>query len=305
MPISHGFNTIPHFSALVVALGTLLAWTGGHIGLVLALVTGFSLTRGLPNAAELIIFFFAAPDPVTVPRSALGRAAFGLAAGLVTGLLWTASSSPRAGELGRQLLGNELIKVGGLVVVGVLAALFGRSLQASALARWLARPLLAAASSSALVRGAAAAALLAYAAVVDRGYPFHANDIEIRIVDTRSGRPLGARASEAFHRREIFVEFGGDQIRGFWSALQGGWSSDYVRQGGAHAAPGTDIAVHLVPACRPDLVVKGPPYIRQSRSLPLPKAGPFAAGHKYLIVVPVDVGAVMSLCGSAAGGGRS
>jgi hypothetical protein len=164
---------------------------------------------------------------------------------------------------------------------------------------------LAAVSSSGLLRASAAVALLAYAAVVDRFYPFHANEIEIRVVDAKSGLPVGARGSEVFHRGEIFVEFGADEIRTFWSAVVGSWLADNSRPGGARAAPGTDIAVHLAPACRPDLVLTGPPYIRRSRSLPLPKAGPAAVGHKYLIVVPVDVEAVMSLCGSAASAGRS
>jgi hypothetical protein len=284
VPVSHAFTAVPHFSAIVIVLGAAMAYYGRHLSLVIALVGGFWLLRGFPNASELIIFFFAATDPVTTPRRPHPRFIFGFIAGLITGALW-------------HFTPNEIVKVAGLVVVGAVAPFF-RDLPFERITiRFLGRFGSEAFWSTRRMRLAGVLFLLLYAVVIDRAFPFHETEAEVVIVDAATGQPLsGPAVSPLLDKSEVLLTFEGRRMRVFWSTLHRAWSTQYDDVTLPRLDERTVVVAVASLRCRPAARVSEP-FIGKVRLELQPKRGRWSRANKYRFYIPVDRQQIARVCG--------
>jgi hypothetical protein len=292
--VSHGFTTIPHFQFVVAVIGATLAVLGNHVALVLALIAGFSATRGFPNAAELIIFLHAAPDPSTSPRVTWQRWLFGTCAGALTGIFFWANGH-----------GNELTKVSGLVAMSFLmpwirtrrpAPSHGLILRRFAEGAWWR-------STGATMVGAALVVL--YGALADRFMGHKPFDLWTYFELARTHERLDADGVHELLAGNVHISYPGthgadEEI--VWSRLNHGW--DLVRHSRRAADPLTDVASLQIVyrlACLPDVPLDDGGLVRP-RLERLPKRGLWTMKGTAQLVLEVDADAIRARCAAARGG---
>lgn len=282
-PISHGFTHIPHFTLVVAGIGALTAWLGGHIDVVLAILVGTYKTRGFPSSAELIIFLFAATDPVTIPRQLWHRIQFGLMASVITGLLW-------------QVTSNELVKVGGLMTTGLLMPFFLR-FDYDAWMREHVGPIATTAFWSRWpLRLAGALAIVAYGYKADNFYPHREHEVSISVRDAQTGAELGRAAAHELFAGDIRVQYDATTLSVSWADLYGAWN--WTSQG-IHPGliqPGAPVRLRYHLACRPDVEESSDRFIATPRIVASASHGVASRTDNRTIILGVHVEAIRAAC---------
>jgi hypothetical protein len=282
-PISHQFTHIPHFTVVVVALGTAMAMLGGHLDVVLALLTGTFITRRFGiNSSELIIFFFAATDPATIPKNLGHRWEFGLIASIVTGILWQHTS-------------NELVKVAGLMLAGLIMPLLIRLAPDPQMPQrfgrwgredfWSRRPL----------RLTAAAVLIAYGLIADHIYPYRASEVGVQVVDAATQLALSRADARSLLAGDVTIAYGNEELRAFWSDLFGGWTWNGRSFHPEPLDEHTELHLSYRLACRPEVEQHGETFIHPTVSATRP-IGALAMRKDYTILLSVDRAAIEAAC---------
>jgi hypothetical protein len=285
--VSHGFTTIPHFQLVVAVIGAALALLGDHVALVLAVLVGFALTRGFPNAAELIIFLHAAPDPSTSPRVTWKRWLFGLCGGALTGAFFWAGH------------GNELTKVSGLIVMSLvmpwlrhvdLTPRLPSTLRSLAAAGWWR-------STGASFAGAAA--VVFYGALADHFMGFKPFDLWVRFELAGTHEPLDGDAMQRFVSGNVRLSYPGTHGTSediVWSRLNHSW--DVTKGSRRPADPMTDtssLQLRYRLMCQPDAELDDPSLLRP-RLQRRPKPGRFTVKETAELVLEVDADAIRARC---------
>jgi hypothetical protein len=283
--VSHGFTTIPHFQLVVAVIGATLAVLGDHVAIVLALLVGFTITRSFPNAAELLVFLHAAPDPSTSPRRTWQRWIFGLCGGALTGILWRINGH-----------GNELAKVSGLVAMSFVMPFLRRVDPEPLLRRVLGRFGEAARWRSTRASVAGAAVVVLYGALADHFMGSKPFDLWVQIEDAHTHRRLDRDEVGALLAGDMGLSFSGIDHQVVWSPLNHGW--DLAKHTSEHAAPVTDVAsigLHYRLACQPDVEVEGRALVRP-RLEPQPRPGLLTVKRIAELTLDVDGDAIRSRC---------
>ena len=93
--VAHHLNLPPNMAELIFGLGLIVALRVPIVAVTAAAALGLELWNYIPGSvitpwpywpAMLLVFTFLATDPITIPRTGLGRVLFGLGVGLGTGL---------------------------------------------------------------------------------------------------------------------------------------------------------------------------------------------------------------------------
>ncbi|MCL2447440.1 MAG: hypothetical protein FWD17_00680 [Polyangiaceae bacterium] len=285
--VSHGFTTIPHFQLVVAVIGAALAVLGNHVALVVALLVGFTATRGFPNAAELIIFLHAAPDPSTSPRVTWQRWVFGVCGGALTGIFFWVNGH-----------GNELTKVSGLVAMSFIMPWI-RALGRAHVVRSVTEPR-GRFGAGATVLGAAL--VVAYGALADRFMGYKPFDLWTHFEDARTHVRLDDGAVRELFAGNVHIAYPGthgvdEEI--VWSPLNHGW--DLVRHTRRAADPLTDVATLRIAyrlACLPDAPT-GDRDLVLPRLERLPKRGAWTVKETAELVLEIDTDAIRARCEAA------
>jgi hypothetical protein len=283
--VSHGFTTIPHFQLVVAVLGATLAVLGDHVAIVLALLVGFTITRTFPNAAELIIFLHAAPDPSTSPRRTWQRWMFGLCGGALTGIVWRINGH-----------GNELTKVSGLVAMSLVMPWLGRVDPEPWLRRVLGRTGEAARWGGTRASVAGAALVVLYGALADHFMGFKPFDLWVHFEDARTHERLGRDDVGALLAGNLGLSYAGLDEEVVWSPLNHGW--DLAKPTAKHADPVTDVAsitLRYRLACQP-AVELGDRALVRPRLEPKPRPGLLTVKEIAELTLAVDRDAIRSRC---------
>jgi hypothetical protein len=283
--VSHGLNTIPHLPMIVVLLGTGMAWLGGYLAIPMAMLLSFTTLRGAPNPAEMVVFLIAAPDPLSTPPRMWGRWVFGTLAGGLTAISWHVLP-----------LGNELLKIGGLVMTGfillilrkvdwdqVARRVFG---QWADEARWN-RPAL---------RGIAVAGLVIYAVSIDHVRPARTMEMGVSLRDGRSGTVLTSPPDiPAWPSHSFSMTVDGNPCVVQWEELFRGWDNRCQREN-APAPTATNISLRVPTACHPE-GVDGAPYLRVTEIAESARARTGMSDlREYQIRVALDQEALRNAC---------
>lgn len=282
-PISHGFTHIPHFTLVVAGLGALQAYLGGHLDVVLPLLAGTYLTRGYPSSAELIIFLFAATDPVTIPRQLWHRIQFGLTASIITGVLWQQTS-------------NELVKVGGLMATGLIMPFFVRIDYDAWAARSLGPIGTVAFWSRAPLRVIGALLVAAYGFKADVVYPHREHEVSVRVTNAQTGADLGRDAARTLFAGAIRVQYDATTLSVSWADLYGAWNwtSQGIHPG--QIQPGAPVRLRYRLACRPDVEESSDRFIAPPRIVTSAAHGIAGGADNRTIILRVDVDAIRAVC---------
>lgn len=280
LPISHGFTAIPHFTVVVIVLGTAMASLGGHLAIVLSLMAGFYLTRGYPNSPELIVFFFAATDPVTTPKKLWTRWVFGLTAGALTGFLW-------------QFTANELAKVAGLILTATLMPSLRRVDYDAYAQKALGRLASESFWGQKGWRLAGVAILVVFAFQANWRYPFHRYQFSFRVSDAE-GAPLPPAVYDELFPEGVVFAYKDMAIEVFWANLHGAYSGKMNKRVNSPIDETTPVEVRYHLSCRegtgPDEVIL--PIQRERKT----GKGLLNSQHLYTFTIPVDVDAARRAC---------
>lgn len=282
-PISHGFTHVPHFTLVVAGIGALIALLGGHIDVVLAVLAGTLLTRGFVSSAELIIFLFAATDPVTIPRKFWHRIQFGLMASLITGTLWKFTS-------------NELVKVGGLVVTGLLMPFFLRFDYAPWMRQKLGRYGEEAFWSHPRLRVIGALLIVAYGIAADVVYPHRKHEVSISVRDAQSGAELGRDAARELFAGDIVAQYDSTVLNISWSDLYGAWNWTSHGFHPGQIQPGARVRLRYRLACHPAVEEISDRFIETPRIEASEAHGVAGGADVRTIILAVRVEAIRTAC---------
>lgn len=282
-PISHGFTHVPHFTLVVVGIGALIAWLGGHLDVVLPILAGTFVTRWFPSSAELIIFLFAATDPVTIPRKFWHRVQFGLMASLITGVLWRFTS-------------NELVKVGGLMVTGLLMPFFLRFDYVPWMRMKLGRYGEEAFWSRPRMRRIGALVVVAYGIAADVFYPHRTLEVSVSVRDAQTGVELGRDAARELFAGEILAQYDDTTLKISWADLYGAWNWTSHGTHPGQLQPGARVRLRYRLACRPDAEETSGRFIDAPRIVASEEHGVAGGADLRIIVLGVHVDAIRTAC---------
>jgi hypothetical protein len=282
-PISHGFTHVPHFTLVVVGIGALIAWLGGHLDVVVPILAGTFLTRGFPSSAELIIFLFAATDPVTIPRKFWHRVQFGLTASMLTGVLWRFTS-------------NELVKVGGLMATGLLMQLFVRFDYAPWMRRTLGRYGDEAFWSRPKMRLLGVLVVLVYGLAADVVYPHRKHEVSISVRDAQTGVELGRDAARELFAGDILAQYDATTLNISWADLYGAWNWTSHGTHPGQIQPGARVRLRYHLACRPDVEETSVRFIDAPRVEASEAHGVAGGADLRILVLSVHVDAIRTAC---------
>ncbi len=176
--VSHVFNLIPYANILITCVGLPQLLMSNRLVYTLSIVGAVSLSGFPPAPPLLAIFFFAATDPMTSPRTIPRQILFGAIAGPLTLALHVIF-----------FIAGEPAKVAGLLLTTALAE------------RWRKRPieawfeerlagLRAGRPSAAFLRTAAAIAIVLLGIAGEIRSPWRDKEIGFDFVDAKSGAPL-------------------------------------------------------------------------------------------------------------------
>ncbi len=282
-PISHGFTHVPHFTLVVAGIGALIAFLGGHVDVVLAVLAGTFAARGFVSSAELIIFLFAATDPVTIPRKFWHRIQFGLMASIITGMLWRVTS-------------NELVKVGGLMITGLLMPFFLRFDYAPWMRARLGRYGEEAFWSRPFLRVIGALLVVAYGVAADVVYPHREHEVSISVRDAQTGAELGRDAAHELFAGDIIVQYDATLLNVSWADLYGAWNwtSHGIHPG--QIQPGARVRLRYRLACHPDVEETSDRFIETPRIVASEAHGTAGGADMRIIVLGVHVDAIRTAC---------
>lgn len=285
--VSHGLTTVPHLSPLVVLTGTAMAWLGGYLAIPLAMLSSFGLFRGSPNAAELIVFIIAAPDPATTPSRTWARWVFGGLTGGLTALSWRLFP-----------MGNELLKVGGLVTGGIIMQLLRNVDWESRMRRRFGRYGEEAFWDQKKLRLIGVGLLVLYAISVDHNRPARSMEVNLTVADARTGQPLTAPLGLAAWPSQRFTMTAPDNTCTVqWEELFRGWDTR-CRKEDWPVEPTTDnLSFRLRLGCRPNEEVDAAPYLRALRIEKAPIHRPGLADlRQFWVRLALDREALQSAC---------